>query len=119
VYRDDEVPFEEIARAMHPGEFDLRVLEQDQLWVDERARVHRLEEMGVAYQINVLLFCREHAPHWHGTHLLNELDGRFDEIFDLLPTSKADRDKAALAWIEHRALYRRLLTLARIGAATT
>jgi hypothetical protein len=41
---------------VQPGTLDLRVLDQDRIWIDESGRVHLLAEMDEPYLTNVLTF---------------------------------------------------------------
>jgi hypothetical protein len=46
---------------VQPGTLDLRVLDQDRIWIDETGRVHLLAEMDEPYLTNVLTFLLSHG----------------------------------------------------------
>ena len=47
---------------VQPGTLNLRVLDQDRIWIDQTGRVHLLAEMDEPYLANVLSFLVDHAP---------------------------------------------------------
>ncbi len=86
------------------GNMDNRVFEQDTYWVDVKGNVHLIDEMTVEYQLNVIMFLIENAPHFYSMTLRRLTLGLLGDIF-VAPPGYCDVDKvqaAAEAAIAHR-----------------
>ncbi len=111
-----ETPFAIARDHIVPGRMDIRVLDQADVWVDVRAVVHSLAEMDTAYQLNLLLFLREHATDLHLKVLLANVSELARAALTGQPGPEpADLEQSDLVWLESTVLYRALHTLTGSG----
>ena len=108
----DETPFATTAHHMAPDHLDLRVLEQEELWVDKQARVHRLDQMSAAYLLNVALYLNERATEQHQQVLLaNTLEQAWATLTGVEQPPRQDPTTKHREWLAATPLCRRLMTL--------
>jgi len=115
----DEVPFTIASQFVRPGSWDLRALEQDQVWVDIHAVVHRLDDMSWEYQRNVVALLRDNAADiQHKCMAANLIECLYAAMTGQAGPEPLDLSLDPVTWIENTVLVRRLRELMGVNSDT-
>jgi hypothetical protein len=106
--QDEEAErFNPRVHPVEPGMLDVRVFDQDQVWVDVNGRAHDLTSMSFDYLVNVNAHAERFAPTLYARHLF----ARPVDVVTPRPAGSAPLPDPAWQWVQSTPLVRRLLEL--------
>lgn len=107
------LPFKEAIAHLRPGQIDWRVFDQDEIWIDRHATVHRLSQMSTEHLQRVQDFILDQvAERW----LLYLADREARPPLEILYRGRPAVDEAARQWAQTTPLWRGIASeLARRG----
>ncbi|PVU82921.1 hypothetical protein DDP54_07790 [Cellulomonas sp. WB94] len=109
------MPFPRAVRHLRLGTWDVRVLDQVQVWVDSAGRVHRIQELSDEHLANVVILLRRRAAEILLDYAVGTEMGRFTPRTPLPPMT-AGAGKLARNWVMQTPLWDALQAEVRLRA---
>lgn len=110
-----QLPFRDAVRHLRLGSWDVRVLDQDRVWVDAAGTVHRIQTLSDDHLANVIVLLRHRAADIVLDYTVAAEFGRFTPRTPLPPTA-VGAGRIARNWVGQTRLWDALQAEVRLRA---